>query len=55
MFPTNSKFALAAALLISLPAFAIDPKDQQAYCAYVTEQAQAQRDLLRTPVAAPQA
>ncbi len=52
MFPTNSKFALAAALLISLPAFAIDPKDQQAYCAYVTEQAQAQRDLLRTPVAA---
>jgi len=52
MFPMNSKFVLAAALFISLPAFAVDPKDQQAYCSYVTEQAQAQRDLLRTPVAA---
>ncbi len=52
MFPKNWKFAMAATLLISLHAFAIDPNDQRAYCAYVTEQAQAQRDLLRTPVAA---
>jgi hypothetical protein len=46
-------------LLISMHAFAADPpavavdsKDQQAYCTYIMEQAQAQRDLLRTPVAA---
>ena len=52
MFPTNWKFAMAAALLISLQSFAVDPKDQRAYCAYLTEQAQAQRDFLRTPVAA---
>ena len=42
-------FALAAALLVPAHAFAGDEKDQQAYCAYVIEQAQAQRDLLRTP------
>lgn len=43
------RFALAAALLVPTHAFAGDDKDQQAYCAYVIEQAQAQRDLLRTP------
>jgi hypothetical protein len=43
------RFALAAALLVPAHAFAGDEKDQQAYCAYVIEQAQAQRDLLRTP------
>ena len=42
-------FVLAAALLVPGRAFAGDEKDQQAYCAYVMEQAQAQRDLLRTP------
>jgi hypothetical protein len=51
------KFALAstlfsAALMISIPAAAEGPSDQLAYCSYVMEQAQAQRDLLRTPVAA---
>lgn len=54
------KFVAALSwLVISLPAFAVDPpsvavdsRDQQAYCTYVMEQAQAQRDLLRTPVAA---
>lgn len=43
------RFALAAALLVPAHAFAGDEKDQQAYCAYVIEQAQAHRDLLRTP------
>ena len=43
------RFALAAALLVPAHAFAGDENDQQAYCAYVIEQAQAQRDLLRTP------
>ena len=33
------------------PAQAADSRDQQAYCTYVVEQAQAQRDLLRTPIA----
>ena len=45
------KFVMAAVLLFSAPAFAGDQEDQQAYCAYVIEQAQAQRDLLRTPTA----
>jgi hypothetical protein len=43
------RFALAAALLVPVHAFAGDDKEEQAYCAYVLEQAQAQRDLLRTP------
>jgi hypothetical protein len=43
------RFALAAVLLVPAHAFAGDEKDQQAYCTYVMEQAQAQRDLLRTP------
>ena len=43
------RFVLAAVLLVPAHAFAGDEKDQQAYCAYVIEQAQAQRDLLRTP------
>jgi hypothetical protein len=41
--------ALAA---FSAHAFAADLTDQLAYCSYVMEQAQAQRDLLRTPIAA---
>ena len=51
--------AVLALFLMSMHAFAVDPpavaadlKDQLAYCSYVIEQAQAQRDLLRTPVAA---
>jgi hypothetical protein len=43
---------VAALLLVSLDAFAGDLTDQLAYCSYVMEQAQGQRDLLRTPVAA---
>lgn len=42
-------FVLGAALLVPGHAFAGDEKEQQAYCAYVMEQAQAQRNLLRTP------
>jgi hypothetical protein len=41
--------AFAVALLVPAHTFAGDEKDQQAYCAYVMEQAQAQRNLLRTP------
>jgi hypothetical protein len=42
----------AVALLVSSRAFAGGQNEQQSYCAYVMEQAQAQRDLLRTPTAA---
>jgi len=52
MFLNHWKLVMAAALFIPCPARAGDQKDQQAYCAYVMEQAQAQRDLLRTPTAA---
>jgi len=52
MFPNRWKFVIAAALFIPSFARAGDERDQQAYCAYVLEQAQAQRDLLRTPTAA---
>lgn len=49
MSPNKWIFVLAAALLVPAHTFAADDKDQQAYCAYVMEQAQAQRNLLRTP------
>jgi hypothetical protein len=49
MFLNKREFVLAATLLVPAHAFAGDQTDQQAYCAYVMEQAQAQRDLLRTP------
>jgi hypothetical protein len=42
---------MAAALIVPAQALAQNPKDQQAYCAYVMEQAQAERDLLRAPTA----
>jgi hypothetical protein len=51
MFLNSWKFVMAFALLIAVPAIAADLKDQMAYCSYVMEQAQAQRDLLRTPIA----
>lgn len=44
-------FVLTAALLAPAHTLAGDEKDPQAYCAYLMEQAQAQRDLLRTPTA----
>jgi hypothetical protein len=43
--------AMAAILLVPFHTLAQDSKDQKAYCSYVLEQAQAQRDLLRTPTA----
>ena len=45
------KSALAAGLLCAAPVIARGQQDQQAHCAYVMEQAQAQRNLLRTPTA----
>jgi len=59
MFLKNWKFVVASAMVFpSVHAFVAHPrahagesKDQQAYCTYIGEQAQAQRDLLRTPTA----
>jgi hypothetical protein len=51
MFLNHWKFLVAAALLFPPCAYAADQTDQQAYCSYLIEQAQAQRDLLRTPTA----
>jgi hypothetical protein len=44
-------FLSVHAFVAHRPAQAADSRDQQAYCTYVVEQAQAQRDLLRTPIA----
>ncbi|MGA8220430.1 MAG: hypothetical protein WB780_02165 [Candidatus Acidiferrales bacterium] len=51
MFRNKWIFAMAAALLIPVRAVAAGQDDPQAYCTYVLEQAEAQRDLLRTPAA----
>jgi hypothetical protein len=51
MHPSPWKFFIVAALVFPAQVSAQEHKDQQAYCAYVMEQAQAQRDLLRTPTA----
>jgi hypothetical protein len=45
------KSLLAGGLLCAAPVIARGQQDQQAYCTYVMEQAQAQRNLLRTPTA----
>jgi hypothetical protein len=45
------KSLLAAGLLCAAPAIARGQQDQQAHCTYLMEQAQAQRNLLRTPTA----
>src|SRR5579863_891599 len=45
------KCVLAAGLLCAAPMLARGQQEQQAYCTYVMEQAQAQRNLLRTPTA----
>ncbi len=42
----NWKFLIATGLLLGTAALAEGQEDQQAYCTYVMEQAQAQRDLL---------
>lgn len=52
MLPTSWKLVLISAAILLLPAFAAAQAEQQDYCAYVVEQAQAERDLLRAPVAA---
>ena len=44
------RFVFVVALLIAAPALA-RAQESEAYCTYVMEQAQAQRDLLRTPAA----
>jgi hypothetical protein len=51
MFRNRWKCVMAFAVLTALPGFAADLTDQLAYCSYLMEQAQAQRDLLRTPTA----
>jgi wobble nucleotide-excising tRNase len=51
MFLNHRKWVMFCLLLFPAGAFAVEPTDSLAYCAYVMEQAQAQRDLLRTPVA----
>jgi len=51
MFANPWKWVVPAVLFVTVPAFAQNQADQLAYCSYVTEQAEAQRDLLRTPVA----
>ena len=50
-FPGKIGAGFATAMLMISAAFAADgqDKDQQAYCRYVTEQAAAQRNLLRAP------
>jgi hypothetical protein len=51
MFVSHWKIVIAAGLFVTASAQAQNPTDQLAYCSYVIEQAEAQRDLLRTPVA----
>ena len=45
------RFLIAAVLFLPVQVFAAGQGDQQDFCTYVMEQAQAQRDLLRTPIA----
>ena len=45
----TGKFCMGLAITILLIPAAFADDDQQAYCKYVTQQAAAQRDLLRTP------
>jgi hypothetical protein len=49
MHLTPWKCVLVGVVLAPVTVMAQSANDGQAYCAYVTEQAQAQRDLLRTP------
>ena len=51
MYLSPWKWVMPAALLVTMPALAQSQADQLAYCSYVMEQAEAQRDLFRTPVA----
>ena len=51
MFPNHWKSVMIFFLLASMFALAGDTNDQLSYCSYVMQQAEAQRDLLRTPTA----
>src|SRR5580700_11543228 len=42
-------FLACAMAMLLIPAARAGDEDQQSYCKYVTQQAAAQRDLLRTP------
>lgn len=50
MFLNRWKLVLGCALFLCAPQLATCQTERQAYCSYVMEQADAQRDLLRTPV-----
>src|SRR5580704_11145880 len=52
MFLNEWKLLIATGLLLGTAALAEGQEDQRAYCTYVMEQAQAQRDFLRSPTAA---
>jgi hypothetical protein len=51
MFLNHWKLVVAFVLFVSVLAIAADTNDQLTYCSYVMEQAHAERDLLRTPIA----
>ena len=51
MFVNRCKLVLASLVLLAISALAADQRDQLAYCSYVMEQAQAQKDFLWTPTA----
>jgi hypothetical protein len=51
MFVSHWKIVIAAGLFLTASAQAQNQTEQLAYCSYVMEQAQAQRNLLRTPTA----
>ncbi|MGA2807844.1 MAG: hypothetical protein ABSE87_06890 [Terracidiphilus sp.] len=52
MFGTIWRRLAVVALAAPIAVWAQNPQDAESYCTYTLEQAQAQRDLLRTPVAA---
>jgi hypothetical protein len=51
MFVSHWKWVIPVVLGLAVSALAQDQADPLAYCSYVMEQAAAQRDLLRTPIA----
>jgi hypothetical protein len=51
MLPNHWKWAMSVVLFSSIRALAADGNDAIAYCSYEMQQALAQRDLLRTPIA----
>jgi|SRR5579862_697777 len=51
MFANPWKWVMPVVLFVAVPALSLSQSDQLAYCSYVMEQAEAQRDLLRSPLA----